>query len=395
MIIDIHRHNAVRIMLLTLAAIIMASCELPKDKIIDYSKLAGTITGFSRPTYMKCVGNHLFVLDDNGLYRLNLAQIDFSGDTVSSSDLLYRNNSIGSYGRIKHFDVSGSNLFLITYSSDSSYHYILKIDMTAANLTAGLSHYTLPNNRSANYITVCGDSLVISGNANITLKGYQTTDASGDIIFDTTTDYRYAYDYDDVDNITVASMKPIAYQNSNKYNIFLVSCDTDQMGIRKYLCNTDLTSDRNIHLKSTCKTTLYPLDIQFKPSDRNTIISSEVSGVVLYSVATNADDTVTLTKTNTIGLGEDNGAMKTLPYGDDKLVTLYGYQVKANEYDEHAYDIMAYWYGAKVISDAYTGNAQVTKSYTIEGWGTDFAIFDDYILTANQVKNCINIIKLD
>ena len=84
MIIDI-RHKALIIVLLTVIAIIMASCELPKDKIIEYSELEGTITGFSRPTYMKCVGNHLFIMDDKGLYRLNLAQVDFSGDNVSSS----------------------------------------------------------------------------------------------------------------------------------------------------------------------------------------------------------------------------------------------------------------------------------------------------------------------
>ena len=56
---------------------------------------------------------------------------------------------------------------------------------------------------------------------------------------------------------------------------------------------------------------------------------------------------------------------------------------------------MAYWFGAKVISNSYSKSAKVTATYTIEGWGTDFAIYEDYLLAANQVKNCINIIKLN
>ncbi|MBP5449186.1 MAG: hypothetical protein J6Y01_03630, partial [Spirochaetales bacterium] len=111
MIIDI-RHNAVRIMLLTLTAIIMASCELPRDKIRDFSELTGTITGFKRPTYMKVFDNYLYVADEKGLYRINLAHVDFSGDSVSSNNLFYKNSEMSYYGSVKHFDVSGDNLFL-------------------------------------------------------------------------------------------------------------------------------------------------------------------------------------------------------------------------------------------------------------------------------------------
>ena len=388
MIIDIHRHSAIRMILLTIIAVVTASCELPKDKIIDYSRLTGTITGFSRPTYMKCVGNHLYVADENGLYRINLAQIDLSGSAVSSSDLYYKNNSISPYGSVRNFDVSGDTLFLATVNSSS--YYILNIDMSAASLTEGLKSWAVPSGRSANYITICDDILAISGNANTMVKGFVHKDSTGDIVFDTTADYNYAED----DNITITSMKPIAVKDGRKYNIYIISGDTDQMGIRKYLYDADSTSD-NVFLKSTCHTTLYPMDIQFRPNDPSTIISSETSGVCLYNVTTNADDTVSLTKTKTISLGEDNGALKALPYSSNKLAVLYGYQVRPNEYDEHAYDIMAYWYGIKIISGAYGSSPKVETTYTMEGWGTDFAIFGNYVLAADQVHNRINIIKLD
>ncbi|MBR6200338.1 MAG: hypothetical protein IKQ61_08765 [Spirochaetales bacterium] len=392
MIIDIHRHSAVRMILLTIIAVVTASCELPKDKIIDYSKLTGTITGFSRPTYMKCVGNHLYVADENGLYRINLAQIDFSGAAVTSSDLYYKNNSISPYGSVRNFDVSGDTLFLATINSSS--YYILNIDMSAASLSDGLKAWTVPNGRSANYITICDDILAITGNANTAVKGFVHKDSTGDIVFDTTADYCYAKDYSGVDNITVNSMKPIAVKNGNKYEIYIISGDNNQMGIRKYLYDADSTSD-NVYLKGTCNTTLYPMDIQFRPNDPSTIISSETSGVCLYKMTADPDDILRLSKTNTIGLGEDNGALKALPYSSNKLAVLYGYQVRPNEYDEHAYDIMAYWYGIKIISGAYGSSPKVETTYTMEGWGTDFAIFGNYVLAADQVHNRINIIKLD
>lgn len=355
-------------------------CELPDDKIIPYTPMKGSITGLSVPKNIKIQNNYMFVQDNKGLYMVNLQMLDYEGDVLSDKDFIYENSSL-TYGDIMNFDVSGDCVYIATVKS--SVFYILKYIIYLDEYIP----FCVPNGRSVNYISISDDCLILSGNANVALKGIDTGDSSDDS-FDTTSDY-VAQENDDSKNMCVSPAKPIGIRTSKGYDIYLLSMSSDQSGIRKYTYQPDVSAD-HILLEKNHHLTLYPLDLTLMSGTKDKLISSEQGQVVIYKLS---ESEPFFEATSTIDIGKENGALRTLEYKDN-LATLYGYKVTANKYDKTTYDIYAYWCGVKIIENPESGNPKIKKEITIDGWATDFDIYGDYLFVANQVKNCINIYNL-
>ncbi len=375
-------HNNIIKIICLVCFTLSVGCQLPNDKIRNFPTPKGFITGISTPKKVRSQDNYIFIQDSKGLYMANLQMMDLSNAELTEKDLIYKNDKTykGYNGDIMDFAVDGDYVYIAAYKSADSKYYIIRHTIYLGENDV----FQVPGTNPVTHITVTPDYLILAGRAYIALKGK----TSGDD-FDTTADYIEVNKNGSKNNLTMSPSKPVGIKTDSGYAVFLISMETDQCGIRLYDYDKDTTSD-SIEYVDEVRMDLFPFDLVLKKGTNDTVIASGQGSVLIIDMSADTTDDII----HEIPIGSDNGALRTIEYGD-KLVTLYGYKITANKYDKTAYDIYAYWCGAMVIENPYEKNTTtIKKNILIDGWATDCAVYEDYLFVANQVKNCINIYDL-
>jgi len=358
------------LLLLSVAFIIMFSCPIERDimREPDYTK-KNKIYGFSKPIKLKLLNNNLYIMDkSSGIYKIDLTTTNLTSDSNKSdvATLIYSNDNSGD---IVNFDITNDYLYLITYKSE--YYYIVKQKLADSSRTG----FKIPSKLPAFNITFYDNYVYVSGNFNMSLGVIHT-----DKIGDPSADQYFHY------SKNTYSPKEIVVAGSSPYKIYVSSTASDEIGIETYNFN-DPTIDA---LKTDLFPSLKKYPFHIKRVNDNLYFTS-YQNVTIFDISN--PDSPTIKKS--IPFDTEIGIFDVEIY-NDKLACLYGYQIKPDKYTSSEYELKPYYSGIKIISNPMTSPSEIkSKEIFIEGWCIDFVVYNNFVLSANQMEAEITINKIE